>query len=173
MSKILVTLDFDGVVSPIDPQRNFASDLDFELVRLGGFLCAISKATLSFLQELKAIQEATNGKLTVVWASSWEDLTQDFTRASEGAIPEFDFLELPLSKADSILQAAITKEASLTIVVEDDRFVHEELKAQWSRASKQGAHRFISFNPSLRVGLQYSTIAAIRSLIVAELERKS
>lgn len=173
MSRVLLTLDFDGVVSPIDQSRDFDSDESFEVYRLGAFRCAISKQTPEFLQELKAIADSKPEDLSLVWATSWESLTEYFSRDTQGALPELDHLKLNLDKARAIADATLEADASLVLVFEDHRGVHQKLRNIWKKDERFADRHLISFRPKIEEGIQFSHILEAHGFIAAELQKGS
>ena len=160
MAKVLVTLDFDGVVSPIDHDRNFRADSDFEMFRIGGFQCAISKETLGTIQRLKKISMEHPELLEVIWASSWVDLTETFHIETNDALPELGFLEIPASKAESISKHALATDARTVIVLEDGVIANRNLKKVWNGEEFIG-RELILFKPKLETGLTHELNLAI------------
>lgn len=173
MSKVLVTLDFDGVVSPIDQDRDFLSEEEFSVFQLGAFPCAISKRVLEFVRYLKELSDNDPGHFVLSWATSWVDITEYFERNSQGAIPSFGYLPIPDSKARAIADKAIAEDASLILVLEDSPAVQADLHNIQRRDMRLSGRRFLFFEPKLSQGLQFSDIMAVRSLIAAELGKNS
>lgn len=173
MSKVLATLDFDGVVSPIDHGRDFEEDSSFEVFQIGGFRCAISKKTLEFISELKGIAEGEPESLELLWATSWESLTEYFPRDTAGALPELSYLLVDFDKARAIAEAAIEADASLVLVFEDHRGVHQKLRNIWKKDERFADRTLISFRPKLEEGITFAQILEAQSLIAAELQKGS
>jgi len=171
MSKILATIDFDGVVSPIDHNRDFKADPDFDVLRIGGFQCAISKGVQSFLWELRGLADADPELISVSWASSWQDLTGYFAKDSEGGLPHFDYLNIGDGKARAIADEAIRQDADLIIVFEDYESVHEDLRELQRRDMRLSGRHFVSLRPELATGLQFAQIVAAKSLIASASQR--
>lgn len=157
---VLVTLDFDGVVSPHEPCE--PAEADWAPFRLGGFDLHIRHEVLDFLQWLAA------SPATTVWASSWGDLTQTFATDSRGAIP--DFPNLVLDHGQSAKSDAITATANgdgpafargregvfdTVVVVDDDRKVGQSVK-------RRLGERAILVTPRGHGGLTDRQIATIR-----------
>lgn len=111
--KTLVTLDFDGVISPLHPDM----DADFRSFRLSGFDVDVRQKVLDFLSWL------SESDADVVWASSWDDLMDSFEEDSGGSIPSFPHLRIPntASKPKAILDAVKSGAYTRVVVVEDDR----------------------------------------------------
>lgn len=171
MSRILTTIDFDGVVSPIDHGRDFTADPDFDVIRIGGFQCAISKRVQDFLWELRGFTDGQPELLTAVWASSWQDLTGYFAKDSEGKIPHLDYLNIGDGKARAIADEAIRQDAELILVLEDYESVHEDLRELQRRDMRLSGRHFVALRPELATGLQLSHILGARSLIAAAAQR--
>lgn len=173
MSKVLATLDFDGVVSPIDHDRDFEADSDFEVFQIGGFRCAISKRTIEFLQELKDLTEAKPERVATSWASSWEQLTEYFSKDSGGALPEFGYITVDFDKARAIADRTLEEDASLVLVFEDHRGVHQKLRNIWKKDERFADRKLISFKSKTVEGITFAQILEARSLIAAELQKGS
>lgn len=174
MTKVLVTLDFDGVISPIDHDRDFSIDPGFELFRLGAFSCAISKSTISALRQLKLLSERYPDQLVVRWATSWVDLTERFEALTEGAVPSFPWLPVSgSSKAQAIVEEALELEPSLVLVFEDSGSALRELRKRWKRTNDLGNVELATFEPKLTEGLTKSSMGRARKLILKELTRKA
>ena len=173
MSKVLVTLDFDGVVSPIDHGRDFEADESFEVFRIGFFYCAISRETLEFLQTLSSLAEAHPDQVAVRWASSWDSLTEDFAPRTDFAIPQFDYILTGFDKAGAISKAAIEENASVVLVFEDHRGVHQKLRNIWKKDERFLGRTLISFRPKIEEGITFAQILEAQSLIAAELQKGS
>lgn len=173
MSKVLVTLDFDGVVSPIDHGRDFEADDSFETFKLGIFNCSISGEVLDFVRYLKDLSDTYPDHFVLRWATSWVEMTENFEEKSGGAIPDFPYLPIPESKAHSIAEEAIAQDASLVLVFEDGIIAHEDLQGLWKEDSRLAGRSLIPFQPKLEDGIRPSDILAARSLIAAELGKNS
>lgn len=176
MSKVLVTLDFDGVVSPIDKSRplsDFERDEDFEVYPLGGFDCAIRKATKGFLWELRILSEEEPERFTVAWASSWNEMTLSFASSSRHELPEFGYVPTNFDKARAIADATLEEDASLVLVFEDHQGVHQKLRNIWKKDERFADRRLISFKPKTAEGITFAQILEARSLIAAELGKDS
>lgn len=176
MSKVLVTLDFDGVVSPIDKSRShsdFEEDEDFEVYQLGGFPCAIRKDTKDFLWELRILSEEEPERFTVAWASSWNEMTLYFAPRSNHEIPEFGYVPTNFDKAKAIADLTLEEDATLALVFEDHRGVHQKLRNIWKKDERFADRKLISFKPKLEEGILFSHIAEAKSLIAAELGKDS
>lgn len=171
MSKILATIDFDGVVSPIDHDRDFNGDPDFDVLRIGGFQCAISKKVQDFLWELRGFADGQPELLSAVWASSWQDLTGYFAKDSEGKLPHFDYLSIDSGKARAIADEAIRQDADLILVFEDYESVHEDLRELQRRDMRLSGRHFIALRPELVTGLQFAQIVEAKSLIASAAQR--
>ena len=174
MSKVLVTLDFDGVVSPIDHSRDFQGEEEYEFeVYNFGFLCAVSTEVREFLQELKELSEAHPDQIVVRWASSWNEMTERFEAKSGGAIPGFSYIDTSKSKAKAIAAEALAVDASVVLVFEDSEIVHEELQELWKSKSKLSNRFFLPIMPELKSGILYSHILAAKSVIAFEFGKNS
>lgn len=152
MAKVLITLDFDGVVSPIDHDRRFLKGEGFNRFKIGGFDCAIAFDTLKAIQKLKDLAASNRELIEVIWGSSWEDLTQDFPSESGGALPEMGYLTLNLSKAEAISDYALHTNAETVIVLEDSERVQEQLAEIWKKSDFTG-RELVSVQPQLGIGL--------------------
>lgn len=152
MAKVLITLDFDGVISPIDHDRNFVKSEGFDRFKIGGFDCAIAFDTIEAIQKLKDLAASNPELIEVIWGSSWEDLTQDFPSESGGAIPEMGYLTLNLSKSAAISDYALHTNAETVIVLEDSERVQEQLAEIWKKPDFDG-RELVSVQPQLEIGL--------------------
>lgn len=173
MSKVLATLDFDGVVSPIDHGRDFEADGAFEIFRIGGFLCAISKETLEFLQTLSSLAGAHPDQLVVRWASSWDSLTEGFAPRTDHAIPEFGYIPTDFDKAKAISEAAIEEDASVVLVFEDHRAVHQKLRNIWKRDERFADRTLISYQPKTTEGIRLADILEAKGILANEIQKGS
>jgi len=171
MSKVLATIDFDGVVSPIDHDRDFDADPDFDVLRIGGFRCAISKQVQDFLWKLRGLADADPELLSVSWASSWQELTGYFAKDSEGLLPHFDYLDIGDGKARAIADEAIRQDANLVLVFEDYESVHDDLREIQRRDMRLNGRFFIPLRPELETGLQFAQIVEAKSLIASVSQR--
>lgn len=169
MSKVLVTLDFDGVVSPIDHDRDFRSEAEFSIFRLGGFSCAISDQVLSLIGYLKELSESHPEELALRWATSWESLTEHFEKSTDGVIPSFGYLPLLETKARAIADEALAQDASLVVVFEDHGHVQEELEELWAADSRFEGRSLSFLKTETKHGIQFSDIVAAKSRIAFEL----
>jgi len=163
---VLVTLDFDGVVSPYDPCE--PAGADWRQFRIGGFDVRIRVQVLDFLHWLDA------SPTVVAWTSSWDALTQGFSADTSGRIPEFPFLPLRSgrrAKRDAIEAAANgmpwdyppgalprVGPFDLVIVADDHRRVGASVK-------RRLGVRAVTVTPRDHVGLTNRQVATIRRLI--------
>jgi len=173
MRKVLVTLDFDGVVSPIDHDRDFEADDSFETFKLGMFNCSISKQTLEFVRYLKELSDHYPEHIVLRWATSWVDMTESFEEKSGGAIPDFPFLPIPESKARSIVEEVIAQDASIALVFEDSFTAQERLLELWEEDPRLAERRLIPFEPKLEEGIRFSDIVSAKSIIAFELGKRN
>jgi len=173
MSKVLVTLDFDGVVSPIDHDRDFETDDSFETFKLGMFNCSISKTTLEFVRYLKELSDHYPERIVLRWATSWVESTKSFEERSGGAIPDFPYLPIPESKARSVADEVIAQDASIALVFEDSFMAQERLLTLWEEDPRLAERTLIPFEPKLEEGILPSHILAAKSIIAFELGKKN
>lgn len=173
MSKVLATLDFDGVVSPIDHGRDFEADESFEVFRIGFFYCAISRETLEFLQTLGSLAEAYPDQVAVRWASSWDSLTEDFAPRTDFAIPQFDYILTGFDKSGAIAEAAIEVDASVVLVFEDHRGVHQELRNIWKKDERFADRTLISYQPKTTEGIRLADILEAKGILANEIQKGS
>ncbi len=173
MSKVLVTLDFDGVVSPIDQSRDFEADETFEIFRIGFFYCAISREVLEFLGELNRLSQEYPDRVAVRWASSWDSLTESFASSTDFAIPEFRYITTDFDKAGAISKAAIEENASVVLVFEDHRGVHQRLRNIWKKDERFGGRTLFSYQPKLTEGIELSHILEANGIFANEIQKGS
>jgi hypothetical protein len=149
---VLVTLDFDGVISPYEPCE--PAGAEWTPFRLGGFDLHIRREVLDFLQWLAA------SPATPVWASSWGHITQAFATDTRGAIPDFPHLLIghAASKTDAIMAAA-NDAFGTVVVVDDDRTVGASIR-------RRLGERAILVTPRDHYGLTDRQIATIRRAVV-------
>jgi len=153
----LVTIDFDGVVSPINKDFDFSADENFVIVRLGGFHCAIRKSTLNFLKRLSEASE-----VTVIWGSSWNEETESFFKDSEGLIPQFEWINVQGGKPEAILEHALENEFTRVVLIDDDSKVVSGLRRVFKKNSEID---FLAVKPSLHTGLLESHITKIQDFL--------
>lgn len=115
MKKILVTVDVDGVIFPIED----GTELDGARFRTNGFdviLTGFAAWVLNMLAE---------SDVDVVWASSWGDAVSALNADSGGVIPEFPTLSPSSSSAkpEVIADAVIAGDYDVVVVIDDDRRV--------------------------------------------------
>lgn len=177
MTKVLFTIDFDGVVSPYDTNRNFKDDPDFVTLKIGSFQCPIAKRTLTLLQNLKTLEEIYPENIVVVWASSWADLTEYFHEDSDGLIPSFPWLNtlrlstlLQLPKSESIAEAAKLHKVNKVVTLEDSNEVHRSLRKIWEKDESLSEVELVLFKTKLKEGLTESDIVGIQSIWQNELK---
>jgi len=161
MTKLLVTLDFDGVISPIDKQRDFEAEEAWKVLKLGAFPCAIAEETLELLNELAEVN-SKNPAIEVVWATSWEDLTEHFSEQSQGIIPDFRWISTRPSKAESIYGEAQKLGADAILSCEDSGSVHRELSKLLNPRVKGDPTTIIRVEPTTERGLEADHLATIR-----------
>lgn len=161
MTKLLIALDFDGVISPIDKQRDFKAEEGWKVLRLGAFPCAIAEDTLELLNELADVN-SNNPAIEVVWATSWEDLTEYFTKQSKGIVPDFRWISTQPSKAKSIYDEAKKLGADAILSCEDSAMVHGELSELLSPTAKEDPTTLIQVKTTTERGLEAENLATIR-----------
>lgn len=115
MKKILVTVDVDGVIFPIED----GTELDGARFRTNGF-DVILTGSAAWVLNMLAESDAD-----VVWASSWGDAVLDLNADSSGVIPEFPTLSPPSSRAKPavIADAVIAGGYDVVVIIDDDRTV--------------------------------------------------
>lgn len=138
--KTLITLDFDGVVSPIDHNKNFANDTEYTMIKLAGFDCAIRTKVLEFLKEI-----SENETIDVVWVTTWDSLTKHFHEDSDGKIPDFPFLETRRNKAKTILEHIKKEKYEKAYIFEDSPDVKKEFNKK-QRELENKIDTYITFN---------------------------
>lgn len=150
MRKTLVTLDFDGVVSPIDNEVDFDPNLgwiEFDF----GMICDIHKTVLEFLKELHKRDQT--GQIDLVWASSWNDSTQVFGFKSQGMVPEFPHLDLSVgnTKDTAIFAKVDAGNYDRLLTLEDSGLVMRRLRAE---AKKRESLETLFIKPDVKLGLR-------------------
>lgn len=148
--KTLVTLDFDGVVSPIDNARDFEPSLgwiEFDF----GMMCDIHKTVLEFLKELK--DRADNGFIDLVWASSWNESTQVFGFKSQGLVPELPHLPLypGTTKDEEIFKKLDKGSYDRVVILEDSSLVMRRIRKEMKIRTSVDA---LFIQPDVKLGLR-------------------
>lgn len=160
MKRILATIDFDGVVSPINHDYDFSADDSFVEYRLGGFDCFVRKSTVEFLNWLN-----TQSGIDPVWATSWEDMTAHFAADTNNDFPHFRFLGLPSSKAESILEEAIRVEADEVHIFEDHAKVINKVRSLMRGNREKYAFKLVSHKCETTEGLTEKKILSAKTLL--------
>lgn len=150
MRKTLVTLDFDGVVSPINHEVDFDPKqgwIEFDF----GMICDIHKSVLEFLKELYKRDQA--GEIDLVWASSWNESTQVFSFKSQGMIPELPHLDLsPGNTKDTAIYAKVDAGGyDRLLTLEDSSLVMRRMRAE---AKKRSELDSLFIKPDVKLGLR-------------------
>jgi FMN phosphatase YigB (HAD superfamily) len=150
MRKTLVTLDFDGVVSPIDHDRDFTLEAGWTQFNFG-MMCDIHETVLTFLQELH--QRDQRGEIDLVWASSWNDSTQIFGFKSDGAVPTLPHLDLggATTKDEAILAKVEEGDYDRLLILEDSTRVMRRLRRLIK--SKESLDALLIM-PDVKIGLR-------------------
>lgn len=127
--KTLVTVDFDGVVSPIDHDRDFTLEAGWTQYDFG-MRVDIHETVSNFLHELKS--RADNGFIDLIWNSSWDESTQKFSERSQAAIPHFDHIKLSngLKKDEALLLKLDEASYERVVVLEDSSLMMRRLRKQ-------------------------------------------
>lgn len=117
-TKILVTLDFDEVISPVRP--NIVNEEEWEEFDFG-FLCYVRKSVIEFLNTLHK-----NPNLDIFWASSWGDSGEFFNKRSKGLFPLFK--AIPLANKNKVLAAESLYSESLLVEYGKFVFVDDDVR---------------------------------------------
>lgn len=159
--KTLVTMDFDGVVSPIDHDRDFTLEAGWTRYDFG-MRVDIHETVSKFLHELK--DRADNGFIDLIWNSSWDESTQGFSIRSQGAIPHFDHLRLSngMTKDEALFLKLDEGSYERVVVLEDSsrmmRRVRKEMKLRTSVEA-------LLIQPKLETGLRPHHMAKVLSFL--------
>lgn len=159
--KTLVTVDFDGVVSPINHDRDFT--LEAGWIRYDfGMLVDIHESVLKFLQELKSL--ADRGFIDLLWNSSWNESTQSFYIRSDNAIPHFDHLKLEngVTKDDALFQKIDEAGYERVIVLEDSSLAMRRIRKEMKLRENVDA---LLIQPKVELGLQSSHIKKVLNFL--------
>lgn len=159
MPKTLVTLDFDGVVSPIDHDRDFTLERDWKQFKLGLYV-DIHKNVLCFLRELRLLD--LNGEITLAWASTWLASTEDFAEKTEAEIPSIPWIPLNEGKAEAIIAKVESGGFERVVVMEDSSKVVAKLRA-WGKLNPQ--IELLLIQPKLKVGLTNSQMLKVQEFL--------
>lgn len=159
--KTLIALDFDGCVSPIDRNKDFTQDPEFTVLKLGGFMCAIRKETINFLNIINKIENAT-----VVWVSSWQENTEGLHQESKKSIPHFSWVKTSIGKAEATINYAVSNEYQKIVFVEDNLKESNKLKSlikKWNLSND--TIDILAIRPKITVGLTSQHIQKIKNFI--------
>lgn len=159
MKKALITLDFDGVISPIDNSYDFSSDKLFVEMKLGGFSCFIKQEVLTFMERL-----SLNPNIKVMWASSWDDMTQFFNTDSGGSIPHLPYIMTAGMKAERILETASELDVEELHIFEDSAKVRNRV----NHLRKKSPEKY----PFNTVFHKTDTAKGISSAMISSVERQ-
>lgn len=157
--KTLVTIDFDGVVSPIDKSRDFTLTLGWRQVNFG-FTCDIHESIIKFLQDLSNLEK--NAPLDITWASTWNAATEHFASDSNGLIPDFPWIDVSAGKAEAIFQKVKEGNYTRLVALEDSIKVITKLKKLMKTLPEVEA---IYIRPQLTVGLTNTHISKVMEFL--------
>lgn len=148
--RTLVTVDFDGVVSPIDKGRDFTLEAGWNQYNFG-FQVDIHETVSNFLHELK--ERAERGEIDLVWNSSWDESTQGFSVRSSNAIPHFDHLRLVsgVVKEDALFKKLDQGFYDRVVVLEDSSRVMRSLRRLMKERTAVDA---LFIQPQVKIGLR-------------------
>lgn len=155
--KTLVTVDFDGVVSPIDHDRDFTKELGWTRYDFG-MMVDIHETVIKFLQELKT--RADRGEIDLLWNSSWDESTQGFSIRTEGAIPHFDHIRLSngLSKDDALFQKLDHEDYDRVVILEDSSRIMRRARREMKNRESVEA---LFIQPKVEIGLRPTHIRQV------------
>jgi FMN phosphatase YigB (HAD superfamily) len=159
--KTLVTVDFDGVVSPIDHDRDFTKESGWTRYDFG-MMVDIHETVSNFLQELKA--RADRGEIDLIWNSSWDESTQGFSVRTDGVIPHFDHIRLGigLTKDDALFQKLDAESYDRVVVLEDSSRVMRRMRAEMKKRTEIEA---LFIQPKVEIGLRPSHIRKVLNFL--------
>lgn len=106
----LLTLDFDGVISPFDLQRGN----EWRTYSLDGSEVSIRKDVITFLQSLRKYSH----NVDVCWLTSWNESTLSFEKDSQGDIPRFSYVHTKSGKTQALEK--IAKKYDRILAVDDE-----------------------------------------------------
>lgn len=161
MKNTLITMDFDGCVSPIDPNKDFTQEPGFSIITLGNFPCAIHEDTLSFINTVQRDES-----IDVVWATSWEDGTEYFNKDSDGQIPSIPWIPVNLTRKNSVFNYAVDNGYRKVVIIEDSIPATTRLRKlfkDWNASNPEIG--LLIVRPSLKVGLTKAHIKKILKFI--------
>lgn len=150
-TKVLLTLDFDGCISPIDRSKDFTTEPGFKVMKLAGFQCAVSDEVIGFLQTVNAQKT-----LVPLWASSWGENLSNIHEDSNKTIPLIPWLEVKPSKEESILNYATVHSYRQLVIVEDSATVTARLRKilnNWNLNHPATSIEYLIIKPKLKEGL--------------------
>lgn len=125
MKKTLVTLDFDGTVSPIDHTRKFLAEDGWKTLNFG-FRCDVHETVLDLLINLKKL--SVTEEIEIVWVSTWEASTEDFESKSGGLVPHFPWIDVSKGKDEAIREKVRDGQFARVVVLEDQTKVMNSIK---------------------------------------------
>lgn len=160
-NQILVTIDFDGCVSPIDRSKDFAHEEGFSVMKLAGFPCAVRDEVINFLNTL-----STMDKAQPLWASSWEENLSVIHKDSNGRIPDLPWLEVGSSKKESVFHQTVNEGYRKVVIIEDSSQVNRKLRKlfkEWN--ANNPPIDYLILQPKLEEGLTNTHIKKILKFI--------
>lgn len=150
----LVTLGFTGVIAPNNPNP----EEEWTHHILSGMEAYIKPEVLNFLNFLK---ETENEILNIVWASTWNVLTEDFHDASFHSIPDFPHLKIEHGAEDKVKEIIdVSQDYSKVIVVDSDIRVGMGIRMNDPQSDK-----YIMVRPYAENGLNDSNIRTIKRFL--------
>lgn len=150
-TKTLITIDFDGCISPIDHSKDFTKEPGFKFMRLAGLHCAVSDEVIEFLKTVNTSQNTVP-----LWASSWEENLNNIHEDSENEIPFIPWLPVNSSKKLSIVNHVTENGYRKVVIIEDSTSVTTRLRKllnNWNLNHPSETVEYLIIKPKLTEGL--------------------
>lgn len=159
MTKTLIALDFDGVVSPIDHDKEFLESEGWITFNFG-LPCSIHTRVLEFLKVLEEL--SSSDAVDVYWASSWNKQIEGLSLDSGGQIPEFPWIPVHKGKGDAIFETAKSGGCSRIITLDDHARVGNRVKLL---AKEFPEIEVLAIAPKVRKGITDSHIKRVKDFL--------
>lgn len=159
MKKTLVTLDFDGTVSPIDHSRKYLEEDGWSTFKFG-LQCSIHETVLEFMTYLKSLTET--GLVEVVWSSTWNESTEIFESRSNGRVPSFPWIDVTAGKSESIAEKLQSGSFDRLVTIEDQQKSINSIKKSLLNFPKVET---LILKPKVTVGITTSHINAVKAFL--------
>lgn len=153
MNKILVTVNFDGVVSPVNPSITDADT--WEQHNHNGQTIMIKKAVSEFLEWL-----SQNEHIDVIWASTRNTTPDSIFNTPDSIFNKFPALDFSLAGKKYQKISENTTNYKRVLVIDDDFSVGVDI-----REFVNDHHRYIMIRPFENEGLSEGNIKNIKNLI--------